>query len=220
MKRHVIAIVGIVVLAAGMYAQEDPQALMHRMRDRMLGARMYEADMRIKVDVPFLKAPESRARIRFEQPDKTHIDAPGFAMIPRQGVDLSGARLLSKPFTAVDAGRMPFQGTTMRKVKIIPTSDVDDIAVATIWVDTTMLVPRRVEMTTKKGGTVIAELVYDDAAARTYCLPSYLKLMVDVGDFALPKTMTGDFDTKAKSGPKGEQKATVEIWYSGYRINR
>lgn len=205
-------------LAVPTNAQDDARRMMEEIKARMQGAKVYDADMRIKVDVAFMKVPESKAHVHFEAPDKTTIDAPGFAMIPKQGADLSAAKLLSQPFVAVSAGREQFQGVMMRKVTVVPSSDAGDIAVATVWVDTTTMTPRKVVSTTRKGGTVTAELVYTDAAARAYCLPSYVKLRFDVGAFQLPKTMTGDFETSAANKPKASQQATVEIWYSTYRI--
>jgi len=201
-----------------LHAQDDAQRLMEAIKARMQGAKVYDADMRIKVDVSFMKVPESKAHVHFEAPDKTTIDAPGFAMIPKQGADLSAAKLLSQPYVAVSAGREMFQGVMMRKITVIPSSEASDVAVAIVWVDTTAMTPRKVVSTTRKSGTITAELVYNDAAARTYCLPSYVKLRFDVGAFQIPKTMSGDFENSTKEKPKGPQQATVEIWYGNYRI--
>lgn len=201
-----------------LHAQDDAPRLMEAIKARMQGAKVYDADMRIKVDVSFMKVPESKAHVHFEAPDKTTIDAPGFAMIPKQGADLTAAKLLSQPYVAVSAGREKFQGVMMRKVTVIPSNESSDIAVATVWIDTTAMTPRKVVSTTRKGGTITAELVYNDASARAYCLPSYVKLRFDVGAFQLPKTMTGDFETPTTDKPNKPQQATVEIWYSTYRI--
>ena len=203
-------------------AQTSANELLEDLKKCMTSATSYKADLKLKVTVPFLKAPPSEATLWFKAPDKTHIESPGFAMIPKQGADMSAAKLLSQPYTAVDAGRAKFHGTMMRKVKIIPTAENADIVVATIYIDTTLMVPRKVVSTSKTGGTFTAELVYRNAKAREYCLPSYIKLMFDVGSFELPKTMTGDFGSEDEENakPKGEKgKAIVEIWYKNYEIN-
>jgi len=209
------------------------QELMDQIKQRMKGARTYIADMKLKVDIPFLKAPPSEATIWFKAPNKTHIESPGFAMIPKQGADLSAATLLAAPYTAFDSGLEAFHGTMMRKIRIIPLDDDAEIAVATVWVDTTQMVPRKVVSTAKRGGTFTAELVYANEEARQFCLPSYIKLFFDIGEFKLPKTMTGDFDEeddgdgKAETGDqratsneqRNSKKAIVQIWYKNYRIN-
>ena len=204
------------------------QELMEQIKQRMQGARTYIADMKLKVDIPFLKAPPSEATLWYKAPNKTHIESPGFAMIPKQGADLSAATLLAAPYTAFDSGLESFHGTMMRKIRVIPLEDDAEIAVATIWVDTTQMVPRKVVSTAKRGGTFTAELVYANDEARQYCLPSYIKLFFDIGEFKLPKTMTGDFDEEEDGDRKaetGDQRATdnnkaiVQIWYKNYRIN-
>lgn len=211
------------------------QELMDQIKQRMKGARTYIADMKLKVDIPFLKAPPSEATIWFKAPNKTHIESPGFAMIPKQGADLSAATLLAAPYTAFDSGLEAFHGTTMRKIRIIPLDDDAEIAVATVWVDTTQMVPRKVVSTAKRGGTFTAELVYANEEARQFCLPSYIKLFFDIGEFKLPKTMTGDFDEEEDGDQNTENghqraagneeraldknKAIVQIWYKNYRIN-
>ena len=198
----------------------DATTLVEGIKARIQAARTYTASMRLHIDVDFLNIPDAKAKIFFKAPNKTHIDAPGFAMIPREGADLSAAKLLSSPYTAVDAGTEIFHGQLMRKVKIIPVDDSSLIAVATIYIDTTLMIPRKVVTTSKQGGTYIAELVYDNADARAYCLPSYVKLIFDVGKFELPRAMTGDFEKKKRvKGAGDEGKAIVEIWYSDYRLN-
>ena len=201
----------------------DAEAMMQAIKAKMQAAKTYTATMKIKVDVSFMNAPESEAKIYYKAPDKTHIESEGFAMIPKQGADLSAAKLLSTPYTAVDAGTAKFHGKTMRRVKIIPLDEDSPIAVATIYIDTTLMVPRKVVTTSKQGGTYTAELVYDNAEARAYALPSYVKLIFEIGNFDLPKSMTGDFDGKKKAEDGKQEveegKAQVQIWYKNYELN-
>jgi len=226
MARSWLLVVGC-FLSVGVSASNagTAQELMDQIKQRMQGARTYIAEMKLKVDIPFLKAPPSAATLWFKAPDKTHIESPGFAMIPKQGADLSAATLLSAPYTAFDSGLDVFHGTSMRKIRIIPIDEDADIAVATVWVDTTLMVPRKVVSTSKRGGTFTAELVYDNEEARRYCLPSYVKLIFDIGEFKLPRSMTGDFDEddeeqRAQSTEQRDsKKAIVQIWYKDYRIN-
>lgn len=225
----------------------DASGLMDQIKQRMQRVTSYTADLKIKIDISFMKVPDAKAKISFVAPDKTTIEAPGFAMLPKQGADLNALKLLSKPYVAVDAGSEMFQGVRMRKVKVIPADEESDIAVATVYVDTTLMVARKIVTTSRKGGTATAELVYDHAQARNVGLPSYIKLMFDVGAFDLPKTMTGDFENNRKTeqpnnrtqgtengergtesegrrtsdaGHQTTEQAVVEIWYSGYVIKQ
>lgn len=211
----------LLLLHASASAQDDAQRVMEGIKARMQGTRMYDVDLRIKVNVEFMKVPDSKAHLHFEAPDKTTIDAPGFAMIPKQGADLSALKMLSAPYVAVSAGREVFHGVMMRKITVVPATESGDVAVATLWIDTTSMTPRKVVSTARKGGSVTVELVYENATARTYCLPSYAKLLFDVGAFKMPKTMSGDFENSTKDGATSDaasKQATVEIWYSNYRF--
>jgi hypothetical protein len=49
----------------------------------------YQVDVRIKVDVDFLKMPEREATIYYKKPDKFHIDSENFAMLPKSGLNFS-----------------------------------------------------------------------------------------------------------------------------------
>ena len=214
------AVLAASALAGPVYAS-TAQELLETIRTRMQGAKTYIATMKIKVDISFLQAPEATATMWFKAPDKTHIESPTFAMIPKQGADLNAMKLLSQPFTAVDAGTEAVGSKVMKKVRILPIDESSTVAVATAWIDTTL----------KKGGTFVAELTYGNAAARKYCLPSFAKLSFDVANFELPKTISGEFrnsqdDPKkaaasakvAKAGAK-DTKAVVEIQYTDYKIN-
>ena len=212
-------LLAFIVLAPSLSARTANEILSD-IKIKMQRVKSYTSELTIKVDVPFMKVPVSKATLTHVAPDKTTIDAPGFAMIPKQGADMSALKLLNSDYAAVDMGIEEWQGVRMRKIKVLPADESSDIVVATLWIDTTMMVARKVMSTTKKAGTITAELVYADANARVYGLPSYTKLIMEIGSFEIPKTMSGDFnessrDTKPKNGP---QKAVVEIWYAKYRI--
>ena len=245
MNRLPLIIILLFVVGVANMPAADANVLLESIKQRMQKVASYTADLKIHVDISFMKVPDTKARITYTAPDKTNIVAPGFAMLPKQGADLSALKLLSKPYAAVDAGTEMFQGIRMRKIKVIPADDGADIAVATLLIDTTLMVPRKIVTTSRTGGTATAELVYDNTEARAAVLPSYIKLMFEVGKFDLPKTMTGDFE-KSGNGEQGtgngergtgngergtgnsgrrtmdagrqSTDAVVEVWYMNYRI--
>jgi len=212
----------IVLLVSNDLCASDASVLLEQLKMKMKGASSYSASMIITVDIPFLTAPRANANIWFKAPDKSHIESPGFALIPKQGADMSFVRLLSEPIVTVDAGYEDFAGRTLRRIKILPVSEKSQIAVATVLIDTVRMLPIKVISTAKTGGTIVAELVYDDAKAAVFCLPSYVKLALDIAKFDIPKTMTGDFETKKETPGKSRKdrtKAFVEIVYHNYDIN-
>lgn len=200
-------------------AATDATSVVAAVKAKLDKVASYKATVRIKVDVPFMKVPEADATLYYKAPDRTAIESKGFAMLPKQGAELTAMRLLSKPYVAVDAGTGTFDKRTLRKIKVLPTEDAGDVVVATLWIDTTAMLIRKVESTTKKGGTVIAELVYGNATATAYAMPSYMKLVFDVGSFEIPKTMSGDFDAPKQDNSK-PKRATVEITYTSFTFNK
>ncbi len=207
------------LIAATNALAQTPARVIAQIEEKLKSVKSYTTSLNLKVDVPFIEAPPSKATLYYKAPDKSHLEAEGFAMLPKQGADLNVTRLLAQPHVAVDAGREEFQGVTMRKIKVLPADDQSPVAVATFLIDTTMMLPRKVITTTRSGGTLVAELVYDNAAASAYALPSYTKLVLEIPMMDLPRTMTGDFDKKKRDQPNKPVKAIVEIWYTNYRFN-
>lgn len=199
----------------------DAKELLVSIRKRMESSGKYTADLRLKVDIPFIKAPEARATLTFTPPNSTKITSKGFAMIPKQSTELSALSLLSGDFAAIDMGTESWKGLTLRKIKIIPADESASIVLATLYVDASAMLTRKVVATSKTGGSVTAELSYDNAKAASFCLPSYTKLMMEVPNFEIPRTITGDFNEssqpKKPADPNGKTKATVEIWYEKYK---
>lgn len=223
MIRPLIALVLVfTALLEPVLAATDAKALLMSIRKRMESSGKYTAELRLKVDIPFMKAPEAKASLTFTPPNTTKITSKGFAMIPKQSTELSALSLLSGEFAAIDMGTESYKGLTLRKIKIIPADETGNIVVATLFVDEAALLTRKVTATAKSGGTVAAELVYDNAKAAAYCLPSYMKITMEVPNFEIPRTITGDFNESAQpkkpADPNGKTKASVEIWYEKYRF--
>lgn len=215
MMRVTLLIVLTALSASFTYAR-TADALLKELRAKMTRAKSYTAQLKIKVDVPFMRVPDMTATLKHTAPDKTTIDAPGFAMLPKDGVDLGALKMLSKDFTAIDMG----VENSMRKIKVLPSDESSDIVVATIWVDTTAMVARKVVSTTKKAGTVTIELSYDNAKARSYALPSFTKISMEMDALKIPKSISGDFDGNSRkpAAKPGPVKATVQVWYESYVI--
>ncbi len=215
MMRVTLLIVLTALSASFTYAR-TADVLLKELRAKMTRAKSYTAQLKIKVEVPFMRVPDMTATLKHTAPDKTTIDAPGFAMLPKEGVDLGALKMLSKDFTAIDMG----VENSMRKIKVLPSDESSDIVVATIWVDTTAMVARKVISTTKKAGTVTIQLSYDNTKARSYALPSFTKISMELDALKIPKAISGDFDGSSRKPPAkpGPVTATVQVWYESYVI--
>lgn len=222
MTRFVLILAILLGASSLGHAADTPDAvesIVKSIKGRLTKAQSYTAQMRIKATIPFLEAAPSTATLYYKAPDRMQVKADGFSIFPKQGAGMQLQTLLSTPHVTVDAGRESFHGVTMRKIKVLPTDEHASIVVATLWVDTTTMLVRKIATTTKNGGTVTAELVYENQSARSYALPSYAKFILNVQPFDLPASMTGEFEKKKPDQPGKSISAVIEVWYSEYRFN-
>ncbi|MBK9250213.1 MAG: hypothetical protein IPM69_19425 [Ignavibacteria bacterium] len=198
----------------------DATAIATKIKDKFKLVKDFSANVTIKVDVEFLKAPDSKAKLYFKQPNKTKLESTGFAMLPKQGIGLPIATLLEGDYTALYVGTETLNSLPVTIIKIIPASDTGDVILSSLWVDGNSLV-RKIKSSTRKGGTVIIELAYGQNA--NFSLPATVKITFDLPNFALPKTLTGDISSdtpKTKTPPSKTLKGSATLTYSNYQINK
>lgn len=179
----------------------------------------YEVDIDIKVDVEFLKVPESKAKIYFKQPDKIRLKSDGFALLPKDGLDFSPAALAKKDYTAIYEQDVMLNGIKTSVVKVIPVGEQSNIILSTLWIDPINKVIRKVESTTKTNGTFTIELFYDEAMK--YPLPEKMVFSFNIDKLNLPKAFSNDGNPpkKRKRVPDAPTKGNVIVKYSNYKVN-
>lgn len=179
----------------------------------------YEVDVEIKVDVEFLKVPDSNAKIYFKQPDKIKLKSEGFALLPKEGLDFSPSFLSKKDYTAIYEREMILNGSNTSVVKVIPVGDQSNIILSTLWIDPVNKVIRKVESTTKTNGTFTIELFYNDKLK--YPLPEKMIFSFNVDKLNLPKVISPEANQppKKKRVPDAPTKGKVVVKYSNYKVN-
>lgn len=212
----------IVLLLSGLVAAQskDPDKILKNVQDGFNKIEDYQVEIKIKVDVEFIKVPESVAKIYFKQPDKTHIESEGFAMLPKEGINFSPVGLLKKKHTAIYDKEEIINGTNTSVVKIIPLEEETEIILSTFWVDQKKNVVVKVESTTKLNGTFGIELKYDEPV-NEFNLPSAMVFSFNLDKMNIPKTWSGDLNSKnEKKYSKQSTIGRVYINYSNYKINQ
>ncbi|QQS34945.1 MAG: hypothetical protein IPM56_11815 [Ignavibacteriales bacterium] len=210
----------LLTISSLLFAQQDePEKILKRVQDEFLKIEDYQVDVRIKVDVEFIKVPESKAKIFFKQPDKTHIESEGFAMLPKEGINFSPVGLLKKKHTAIFDKEEIINGIKTTSIKIIPLEDETEIILSTFWVDTKKNVVVKVESTTKTNGTFTIELKYD-GPSNGFNLPTEMVFSFNLDKMNIPKTWSGDLGKKKeKKDSSPTTIGQVFIYYSNYKIN-
>jgi len=113
----------------------------------------YEVDISVMVDMEFLRIPKVTAKVFFKQPDKMKMDSDDFAVLPKEGVNFSPAKLLNNKYTAIYIKSDTLDKSNVDVVKIIPLDDSIGIVLTELWIDSEQKIIRMIETTTKNRGT-------------------------------------------------------------------
>lgn len=216
----------IIFLIAGIcfelvFAQgKSPEKILDAVKHHFNQIKDYEVDVRIKVDVDFIKVPESEAKIFFRQPNNIQVESESFALIPREGLDFSPVALLKNEYTAFYVREEEIDGIKTSVIKVIPLNDASDIILSTLWIDESEKLIRKIESSTKLSGTFAIELNYN--SDNKYPLPSSMVFTFNVERMNLPKGISGEYNESTKSNDKVDKKTTGKVYinYSNYKVNK
>lgn len=201
---------------------KDPDKILENVVDNFSKVQDYSVDVNIKIDVEFIKVPETKAKIFFKQPDKIHLESDGFAMLPKNGMEFSPTALITKEHTAIYEKDVVLNGVNTSLIKVIPLGDQGDVILSTLWVDQVMNVIRKVESTTKTNGTFTIDFSY--AKDLKYPLPSEIIFSFNVDKMNIPTTISGETapenPKKKKGRSDGVTKGKVIVKYNNYEVNK
>jgi outer membrane lipoprotein-sorting protein len=203
------------------FAQKAPEVILEEVKNNFSRIQDYEVDIKIKVDVDFIKVPDSEAKIYYKQPNKVNIESEGFALIPREGLDFSPLALLKNEYAAFYQKEEIIDGHKTTVIKVIPLNDASDVILSTLWVDDEKKFIRKIESSTKISGTFSIELEYDNPES-DLPLPSSMIFTFNVESMNLPKGISGDLNESSTSRQKtpGTTTGKVFISYYNYKVNK
>jgi outer membrane lipoprotein-sorting protein len=220
--RFLKILLGLLIITQNdFFAQKpDPDLILNNVQKRFSAVNDYTVDATINVDVDFLRVPKAKTKIYFKRPDKLRMKSEGFAMIPKQGLNFSPAKLLNKNLLSIYVRSDTLNGAPVEVIKALPNDDSLDIILMTLWVDTTHNIITQIESTTKNSGTVLMELKYDFEKYKV--LPEEVIFTFNLSNFSLPASFTGEFDKSSED--MGDNTSTqiegkVSIKYENYLIN-
>ncbi len=205
-----------------LYSQtNDPDLILKKIVDSFNRVRDYEVNINIKVDVEFLKVPNTEAKIYFKQPNKIHFESETFALLPREGFDFSPSTLLREKYTAFYVRQDTIDNFKTAVVKVIPLGETDDVILSTLWIDQSQNVIKKIETTTKTRGTFSIELKYEQTNF-DYPLPSMMIFSFNIDKMNIPHGFNGDLGPEKKVKKKDDKPTTtgkVFVSYSNYKVN-
>jgi outer membrane lipoprotein-sorting protein len=210
----------IFFISSILYAQtKNADEIINDVKNKFETVKDYQVDLKIEVDMEFLRIPKVSATVYFKQPDKMKMGSKDFAVLPKEGINFSPISMLNGKYTSIFIKEDTLEKHNVDVVKIIPLSDSTKIILTTLWIDSKNNVIRKVETTTKNKGTFIAKLDYNTMIK--FGLPSEMNFIFNVEDPKLPEMM--EMETGGIKKPLGKVSKNlsgkIKVIYSNYKVN-
>ena len=201
--------------------KKDPEIILEKVKSEFSKIEDYTVDVKVKLDVDFLKMPDREAKVYFKQPDKIHIESEGFAMLPKQGLNFSPLALLNSSYTSFYVREDTIDGCISSVIKVIPLEGGSDVILSTLWVDTDRNIVLKIESSRKPQGEFVIDMAYSKTE-KEFWLPSSMVFSFSIDPSMFPKRFDVGPDSKNKKAPDDSTKTRtgkVFIDYSNYQVN-
>ena len=216
-------ILTLIILYAtiGNSQQKNPDTILDNVKKEFEKIEDYQVNVKIKVDVDFLKMPEREATIFYKKPDKFHIDSDNFALLPKSGLNSSPLGFLNYEHKAYYIREDTVNGVIASVIKIIPLDVTADVILSTLWVDNQRNIILKVESTRKPQGTFFIDMEYSKTK-QGFWLPSSMifSFTVDLSLYPgkLDKNKSSE-SGKSKENSDENKMGKVYLTYSNYKVN-
>ena len=211
----------ILLCFPGFPQTKNPEAILEKVKLEFEKIEDYQVDVKIKVDVDFLKMPDRKATIFYKKPDKFHVDSENFAMLPKSGLNSSPLGFLNYKYTSFYEKEDTINGIVTSVIKVIPLEGSAEVILSSLWIDTKRNLILKVESSRKPQGTFTINLNYLKTS-EGFWLPSSLVFAFTVDRSVLPRRFNEDQVSESNKTEKDSTEAEtgkVYLNYSNYRVN-
>ena len=177
----------------------------------------YSADILVKVDVDFIRMPDKKAHIEYRSPDHYKVESDGFLILPKMGMKPMLKQLDADKFHPIFNGEEVIEGTNCVIINLVPKERKSKIALSTFWIRKNDYRIVRVETFTKKSGSFLVDLFYDEELP----LPSEMHFSFEVSGFNIPVKFIGKSIKIDKTKLKDDEvnAGKVYVTFSNYKIS-
>jgi len=211
----------VLILSNNSFAQDETE-LVKKVKAKLDKVNDYTAQGRMKIDVSFIDAPESKVMVYYKKPDKFKVKKNGgISILPKGGVSVNlGTLLGNESYDIVPGKDAKINGIDTKVVKLLPQNENSDVVLTTLYIEEKNLVVRKATVTTKESGTYEIDLNYGKYI--DWGLPDKIIFSFNTKDYKLPKGLTFEYEKgdKKKAEALKNKKGKVEITYSNYSINK
>jgi outer membrane lipoprotein-sorting protein len=221
MINQIISLI-LLITIPGFSQVKDPETILQKAKSEFEKIEDYQVDVKIKVDVYFLKMPDRTAKILYKKPDKFNIESKGFALLPKEGFSFSPLSLLGSKYTSFYEKEDTIKGIVTSVIKVIPLEGSSDVILSTLWVDTKRNIIVKIESSRKPSGNFTIDFDYLKTKEGFY-LPSSMVFSFSVDKSIMPRGFDIDNDSKPKNEIPDSSKTKigkVYLNYSNYIVNK
>lgn len=219
----------LALLSVPSFAAEPPargqaaltfQTVLDSLQVRFRRIRDYRVRVHVVVDMRGLRIPPMQATVYFKQPDRLHIAADRFAMLPRHAIMFTPGLIRE----LIAKGRVLEQGVDANglfrvKVKLRRKGDRPG-GVLTLWFDLNAWVVKKMRVENASYGWMEVENEYGRVGGGFY-LPVRSRVKVDLNMASLPRPGKGArHKLQRKFLQEVSGKGMVYVTYLDYRINQ
>ena len=186
--------------------------ILQNMKKQFESVKDYTATLKVAVDMERMQIPGMVVTIYFKQPDKIHIEAKNFAMVPREVAAMNPAQFIDK-FDATVVGTQQKENATVYKLRLISKPEKGKpVRESFIWVDGARWVVIHYESTPSDVRKVAVDFEYMSVDGK-YTLPSKIEARMETQQ---PADSSAE---KMYSPQRLPRKGTATIIYSDYKVN-
>lgn len=221
MKILVSFCISFLAITSHSFAQNETE-LIKKVKAKLDKVNDYTAQGKMKIDVSFIDAPDSKVAIYYKKPDRFKVKkAGGISILPKGGISVNmGTLLANSNYDLVPGKDTRVNGTDTKVVKLLPRDENSDVVLTTLYIEEKNAVIRKATVTTKESGSYEIELNYGKYI--DWGLPDKATFLFNTKDYKLPKGITFEYEkgSKKKEEALKNKKGKIEITYSSYIINK
>ncbi len=212
------------IFIESIYSQPSAEELLKSVEDNFKKINDYTAEVLASIEMERLRIPRRKVKIYFKQPNKLHLEAEGFAMIPRAGFGFIPSQLSPEKYDAeiikLDTiGEISAYKIKMELQNLEKQLSLKDISLRNfyLWIETKNRVIKKIETESFGGKSVTVTFDYG-WIEKMYYLPSNITVTLDNisgGDIDIPD-MPG-----AESRPRRlPRTGSITLTFTKYTVNQ
>jgi hypothetical protein len=217
MKSALLLFISLFSASTLLAQQIDP--LLVAVKERADSIEAFQSTVEMEVDISFVNMPVKEAEIRYKKGEAITITSEDFVMIPKRGLDFTLNELYRYPFMTINLGKVQLEGRDCDLIKMIPTTDASDYAIASLWIAAETLQIVKSQISTKKNGVYDIFYSYDGDQD---ILPSLIRVEFEVSGVKIPLRFLGR-DTKIdkdKKGNSAEERGAIYLRLTNTDLKR